>query len=193
MNEETLTDLDAALARFKALRVQPKSVKVTLGSGEVRTVPLEATRQKWQALRKVLGALDWLRVEAMSARDELLAAYEADGEYEEDDADPMDARLYATVCKLVRLNMDTQRDALKAQGEQAKALLDGAASCVRVMSESVHALQKLYEQRLKIAEALAAADTDDGDGLASSKWVELLMPALLPKIVAAMGGKPNGA
>jgi hypothetical protein len=183
---DVTTDLDGAMARFKANRPQPKSVKITLGSGEVRTTVLGKTRQKWQQLRKLLAALDWLRIEGISGKDELLCAYEADGAFEAEGEDISDARLYATVAKLVRLNMDSVREALAHQAAQSKTLLDGAARCVSVMSDSVGALQRLYEQRLKMVELLTGGE--DEDGLMSGKLVELLAPHLIKEL-----GKPNGA
>ena len=203
--ETETTPLENLVAKLQQLRPVPRELRVTLGDGETRKLTVASARRRWQMLRRVLEPLDWLRVEAFDAKGAFLGAFDSGAELGEVDGDiaeldAADARIYAMVAKLVKLNQESVRDARAHESAQSKDLMAGAAQCVRTMSESVGSLHRLYETRLKVLDAMLG-DTDgdsngDGDGLMSSKMLALIGPevakALAPEIAkvvaAAMGG-----
>ena len=190
--DEAAAELDKLFGQLRKLKPCPKRLKVLCTDSETRDVIVPASRQKWQSLRKKIGALDWLRVEAYNARGEYLDGFEGEnaGEEFEEDSNTVarDIAFFNAVARQVKLNSESVKDALSAQTAQNKALLDGAARCIEMSTLAAASLQRTYETRIKILDAMVEEGGSGDTGLMSSKFLDLMggeiAKAAAPEIIA---------
>jgi len=197
---EDSTELDQLFVNLRKLKPAPKRIEVLCTDGDTRKIPVAPSRQKWQKLRPLVGALDWVRVEAYNSKGEYQDGFNSGMDLEELDADgsttARDIAFYNAVARQVKLNQESVRDALSEQAKQSKVLLDGAAKCVQVTTEAVAALQRIYETRIKVLDAMVDEAGEDG-GLLSGKFLEVMGSEIAkqaaPQIVSkVMNKKKNG-
>jgi len=199
MIEDNKVELDRLFAKLQKLKPVPKRLQVLCTDGDTRNIPVPASRQKWQKLRPLIAALDWVRCEAYSAKGEYQDGFESDMELEDLEGSSTNARdiaFYNAVARQVKLTQEAVKDALHEQSKQAKVLLDGAAKCVEVTTQALGALQRVYETRVNVLDAMVEEGAEGGGGLLSGKFLEVMgveiAKAAAPQIIKGVTGKKNG-
>lgn len=198
MNEDS-TELDQLFVNLRKLKPVPKRLQVMCTDGDTRNIPVPPSRQKWQKLRPKIGALDWIRVEAYDSKGQFQDGFESGIDVELEDLDgsttARDIAFYNAVARQVKLNQESVKDALGEQAKQSKVLLEGAAKCVEVTTQAVAALQRIYETRIKVLDAMVDEAGDEG-GLLSGKFLEVMGSEIAkqaaPQIVSKVLSKKNG-
>jgi len=199
---EDNTELDLLFTKLQKLKPVPKRLQVLCTDGDTRNIPVPPTRQRWQKLRPKLAALDWVRIEAYNSKGEYQDGFESGVDLEleegENNTNARDIAFYNAVARQVKLNAQTVKDALEQQSKQSKVLLDGAAKCVEVTTQSVAALQRIYETRISVMDAMLEEGGAEGGGLLSGKFLDVMgaeiAKAAAPQIIKKVTGaaKKNG-
>lgn len=186
------SEVEEVVKRLK--RIKAVSLRVLLSDGSERPVPIGKDRNRWNKVRGVLTAMDWIRVDVLDAKGGTVECIESDLDDFDDVAGggDIDARLLASVGGLVKINLAAQKMALERQSAQQKDLLEAAVTMVKTMSERLVAIERMYDARLKLFDKLA------GEGIEPELQSTGLLEALAPIIAERMmkqelAGKPNGA
>lgn len=171
-NEDGIERVVKACSR---LTPRPYKVRIILADGVERDVKISgnAKSRPWSKLRKLLGVLDWIRIEAMDARSNLQEAWENDDELDDDDSSDNEPRVIALAIKFQRLMLEGQQIVLDRQTKHLDTMLTGTLRALEVVTRSAESMARLYEQRLKLVETMAAAA--DGQDLMSGGMIEALV------------------
>lgn len=199
MDENRVTQAIEELKKVEVARVV-----ATLTDGSERKLKLSKSRNKWQSLRKTLGELDWCRLEAFDADDDLTLTLGPDDELAEFDDSALAAaadRNLRTLAGLQRLMLDAQDVALKRQAETTGRLFDAAVQLVDVLTTQVQTLATMWQRNVvALQDAATTAATDDLDPIVA-EIIKTAAPQVAPIIVGRVAGalakptpatKPNG-
>ena len=199
MNQDT-TELDLLFPKLQKLKPVPKRLQVLCTDGDTRNIPVPPTRQKWQKLRPLIAALDWVRVEAYNSKGEYQDGFESGVDMELEDGEgsttARDVAFYNAVARQVKLNQESVKDALAEQSKTSKVVMDGAAKCIEMTTAAAVSLQRVYETRIGVLDAMIEEAADGEGGLLSGRFLDgmkdEIAKAAAPEIIAQVFKGKNG-
>lgn len=178
----------AAAAAVSSLRTRPTSLRVTLASGDVRTVAVPEVKRWKQRVADVLASLSWISFESLDAKGQLLAApCENQGAEQAGDLeDLVDASATtAQVGGLLSLMLKGQDVALSRQARAYESVLANNAKLLEVISARLMAMEKQrHDDMVHLAELyqrVGQAGDSGGDDAMALELVKALGPALVKK------------
>lgn len=154
--------------------------------GATRKILVGAQRQKWQALGKVLEALEWECIEGTDKDGAVLVVI---GEEIEDEADDgAGSKMIRAQGSLVKIMLEAQDVALKRQGEHLGRLLDGCVQLTETLTKRIISLENMYAANLRLVQDVVgtSGDEDEGSNM-TAKLLEVFGPELLRRYMAKKG------
>lgn len=169
-------------------RLKPAKLRVfTAAEPDVgKAVAIPNNRTKWANLARTLDGLDWLRIEALDARGNIVGvvAREEEPDEEEPDVD-YDAAEAARDERMLALMLKAQSVALAAQERSQRPLIDGMAKLVGTVTTALDATSRAYNAALAAASSIPAGGAG-GDGNEDvTKFMQMVM------MLAMRSGQPG--
>lgn len=171
-------DLERVVKACSRVTPRPYKVRIVLGDGGAdRDVKISgnAKSRPWSKLRKLLSVLDWVRIEAMDSRNNLIEAWENEGDEADDESLDNEPRVIALAVKFQRLMLEGQEVVLNRQTKHLEAMLTGTLRALEVVTRSAESMSALFEQRLKMVQAMANATPEGDGGLMSGGMIDALI------------------
>jgi hypothetical protein len=134
-------------------RLEPASLKVTLGDGTERSVAVPKNRTRWSRTQQTLDSLSWVHIECLDSKGSVLGIVEND--------DVLDAVVEASGegdVAMARVLVDVMRSTMKETRMMFEAQMKGMASLVDAMVQSQANLAQSYEQSMSVQRAAMVAE-----------------------------------
>lgn len=151
-----------------------------------KAVAIPSNRKKWETLAHTLDGLDWLRIEALDARGNIVGVVAR--EEEPDDEEPSvdyDAAEAARDERLLALMLKAQSVALSAQERSQRPLIDGMAKLVGTVTTALDATSRAYNAALAAASSIPAAAGGGEADESASRFMQMVM------MLAMRSGQPG--
>lgn len=181
-----------AVAELSKLKPAKLRVFSAAAPDEGKAVAIPGNRKKWESLAHTLDGLDWLRIEALDARGNIVGvvAREEEPDDQEPDVD-YDAAEAARDERLLALMLKSQSVALAAQERTLRPLLDGMAKLVGTVTSALDATSRAYSAALAAASGApagaAAGESDESAGRFMQMVMMLLAQQGQPKLASVAG------
>jgi hypothetical protein len=151
-----------------------------------KAVAIPSNRKKWETLAHTLDGLDWLRIEALDARGNIVGVVAREEEPDDEDEPGVDydAAEAARDERMLALMLKAQSVALAAQERSQRPLIDGMAKLVGTVTTALDATSRAYNAALAAASSMPAAAGGENDESAS-RFMQMVM------MLAMRSGQPG--
>ncbi len=146
-----------------------------------KAVAIPANRKKWETLAHTLDGLDWLRIEALDARGNIVGvvAREEEPDDEDETAVDYDAAEAQRDERMLALMLKAQSVALAAQERSQRPLIDGMAKLVGTVTTALDATSRAYNAALAAASSMPATAGGDGSDESANRFMQMAMMLLM--------------
>jgi hypothetical protein len=175
-----------AVAELSKLRPAKLRVFCASDPDTGKAVAIPGNRKKWETLAHTLDGLDWMRIEALDARGNIVGVVAREEEPEEEDVGlDLDAAEAARDERLLGLLLKAQQVALNAQAAQLRPLIDGMGKLVGTVTGALDATSRAYSAALAAASSMPAPAAGGADDDSASRFMQMVM------MLAMRSGQPG--
>lgn len=186
--------LVACVQAVRGWSPKPTKLRVFTMENETVMVAVSKARNRWARLHQTLAPIDWVRVEGLNAKDELVGVYDhpdveslqsqAAAELETIEMDKTTSQVYA-MATLIEKAADR---AVQRMGEHHKAVLESALQVIDTLSDRLVQVHAQEASNLETIRELMASGGEEATTMAVAE--------MATKLLTAGKGKaktPNGA